>query len=247
MNRIGFSTGALARGDFRRGLNLQRRGDIKAVELSALREHELPGLLDSLDSLDLSDFDYISFHAPSRLEELNPAELVERLQRVAERGWPIIVHPDVLGDRVEAWRVLGDKLLLENMDIRKPICRTTAEMRPLFAQLPDARFCFDIGHARQIDPTMSVAVEMLLELGDKVAQVHISEVNWECKHRRISSVAAMAFQSVARWIPREAPVIIESVISESDIDHELGVVRQCLDPGAPIFRHRVPRKDPIVA
>jgi hypothetical protein len=46
MRPIGFSTGALAKGDFRRGLDLQRRSGISAIELSALRDHELPHLLE---------------------------------------------------------------------------------------------------------------------------------------------------------------------------------------------------------
>ena len=45
MPRIGFSTGALALGDFRKGIKLQRREDIQAIELSALREDELDGLI----------------------------------------------------------------------------------------------------------------------------------------------------------------------------------------------------------
>ena len=39
MRRIGFSTCALALGDFQRGVALQRRPDINAIELSALREN----------------------------------------------------------------------------------------------------------------------------------------------------------------------------------------------------------------
>ena len=65
---IGFSTGALAYADFRRGLEMARAPECTAVELSALRHAELYPLLDSLDSLDLAQFEYISIHAPSQFE-----------------------------------------------------------------------------------------------------------------------------------------------------------------------------------
>jgi hypothetical protein len=55
MRSIGFSTGALALGDFRRGLTLLAGRGVRAVELSALREAELPGLMAALDELDLRD------------------------------------------------------------------------------------------------------------------------------------------------------------------------------------------------
>ena len=55
MRPIGFSTGALAKGDFRRGLEILRRHKIEIVELSALRQPELEPLMSSLDDLDLAD------------------------------------------------------------------------------------------------------------------------------------------------------------------------------------------------
>ena len=66
MKPIGFSTGALAKGDFATGLEVQRYvARIDAVELSALRDYELPNLVDAIPNLDLHGFEYVSFHAPS--------------------------------------------------------------------------------------------------------------------------------------------------------------------------------------
>ena len=48
MRPIGFSTGALAYGDFRRGLDIVRENQLPVVELSALREPELEPLVASL-------------------------------------------------------------------------------------------------------------------------------------------------------------------------------------------------------
>ena len=114
------------------------------------------------------------------------------------------------------------------MDQRKPVCRTADEMRPFFASPPEAGFCFDIGHARQVDPTMSVAAELLQEFGERLTEVHISEVNEQCRHVPITRSTMRAFRFIAPFIPDDTPAIIESVISESEIDEELSIARQCL-------------------
>src|SRR5690349_21163634 len=59
MRPPGFSTGALAFADFRRGLALVRDHRLPAIELSALRVAELAPLLGALDELELDSFRYI--------------------------------------------------------------------------------------------------------------------------------------------------------------------------------------------
>jgi hypothetical protein len=65
MRPLGFSTGALALSDFKEALRILRDRPVSVVELSAIREHELIPLLRALDDLDLSQFQYVSIHAPS--------------------------------------------------------------------------------------------------------------------------------------------------------------------------------------
>src|SRR6185436_7951807 len=131
MRPIGFSTGALAKGDFARGLALQRDvARIDAVELSALRDHELPALVDAIPALDLGAFAYVSFHAPSKLQSLDEITVFELLRRLPE-SWPIIAHPEILRTPY-LWRSLGERLCLENMDNRKTTGRTVSELRALF-------------------------------------------------------------------------------------------------------------------
>jgi hypothetical protein len=74
MGLIGFSTGALACGDFLRALTMLRGKSVKAVELSALRMHELPKLAAACDSIDVSKYEYVSVHAPSRFSEAEEQE-----------------------------------------------------------------------------------------------------------------------------------------------------------------------------
>jgi hypothetical protein len=105
MRNIGFSTGALARGDFRAALQMLAGKDGSAVELSALRQEELAPLVGQLDHLDLGDFEYVSFHAPSSMEPAFEALASRLLEQAALRGWPIIVHPDAMHRRQE-WACL---------------------------------------------------------------------------------------------------------------------------------------------
>ena len=64
MRPMGFSTGALAQGDFHLALRMLADQPTTAVELSALRAHELLPLSQALPTLDLSRFAYVSVHAP---------------------------------------------------------------------------------------------------------------------------------------------------------------------------------------
>lgn len=221
---IGFSTGALALSDFHSGLAMNQAACLNAVELSALRETEVADLIASLDELPLQGLDYVSFHAPSTLQRSSERELIAQLQPVFDRGWPVIVHPDIMSD-LGIWASLGSRILVENMDQRKPIGRNTRELRQIFSRLPDARLCFDIAHARQVDPTMSVAVEILTEFGDRLAELHISEVDSASRHVAISQLAMRSYQRISSLIPDHIPVIIESMIRETEILSEVEAVR----------------------
>lgn len=226
MWRIGFSTGALAKSDFRLGIRLQERV-ANAIELSALREDELDELIGVLSTLDLSKFDYVSFHAPSRRVSLSESELVEKLLQVSYHIPSIVVHPDVI-EQVETWRPIEEFLVIENMDQRKPVGRTARELSGYFQKLPKARFCFDLGHARQIDPTLCIAIQLLRCYGDRLAQVHISEVDASSAHVAISSIARDAYRELAGLIPPRTPVIVESVVAQSAIKDELEMAKSSL-------------------
>jgi len=228
MRAIGFSTGALAKGDFVRGIELQRsHAGLKAIELSALRDHELGPLAGAVESLPLEGFDYVSLHAPSRLGSLSEDEVIAALSRVPPH-WPLVVHPEILVTP-EKWRSLGGRLCLENMDNRKTSGRTVAEMREWFTLLPEARFCLDLGHARQIDPTMTVALLLLSEFGERLSQLHVSEVGPGGEHLPIHALAALAFGRVVHRVPPDCAVIIESVVAAGRMSREIATVRQIFD------------------
>jgi hypothetical protein len=228
MQPLGFSTGALALSDFRRALRILQDQPVSVIELSAIREHELIPLLHSLDHLDLSQFSYVSVHAPSSFSPEAEIDIFRAIDGARDRGWPIVVHPDTLRD-FRLWRGLGELLCIENMDKRKPTGRTVRELEVLFNELPQASFCFDIGHARQVDTSMTEAYRMLKHFSSRLRQVHISEVNTLNKHDRLSLVSILGFQEVASLIPSSTPVIIESVITEDQIGAEICRVQSALN------------------
>ena len=100
------------------------------------------------------------------------------------------------------WACLGDCLCIENMDKRKPIGQTATDLARFFDLLPNASLCFDIGHARQIDPTMSEAWAILQRFRNRIKQLHVSEVNTQSKHDPISLESILAFRRCPTSCPR---------------------------------------------
>jgi len=141
------------------------------------------------------------------------------------------VHPDAMYQRQE-WARLGNHLCIENMDKRKPIGQTATDLAGIFEALPNASFCFDIGHARQVDPTMSEAAAILQCFSDRIKQLHVSEVNAQSKHDCLSLESTIAFQKVSHLIPVDAPTILESRVEESEINEEIQSALAALDPAA---------------
>lgn len=228
MRSVGFSTGALALDDFLSALDMLQGKGTDAIELSALRERELIPLVDALPSLDLRAFKHISFHVPSSMSAGFEAVATRKLQEVANRGWLIVVHPDVI-DRFDQWAAFGDRLCIENMDKRKPVGQTADQLESIFDKLPNASFCMDLGHARQVDPTMTEAFLILRRFRSKLKQLHISEVNSDSRHGELTLEACMAFRKIAEMIPNDIPAILESRVPSPDINREIKLVRLILD------------------
>lgn len=227
MRLIGFSTGALTRDDFRAALGILARKQVRAVELSALRQNELLPLVEELDRLDLRQFRYISFHAPSVMDPEFESVAIDALDQVALRQWPIILHPDAMYTPAK-WAHFADLLCIENMDKRKPIGQTASHLAEIFKLLPKACLCFDIGHARQVDPTMSEATAILQFCERRLRQVHISEVNSQSRHDALSFESVLAFRKVAHLIPESVPAIVESRVVEEEVEDEIQNVAKAL-------------------
>jgi hypothetical protein len=231
MRKVGFSSGAIAYGDFRAALATLKAIKFPCLELSALRVSELRPLIEALPLLDLSAYSYISFHAPSNFSREEEAWVADSLYTAIPKDWPIVIHPDTIFD-FALWTRFGARLAIENMDRRKPIGRTACELMDIFKLLPNASLCFDVGHARQCDTSMTEAFLILSRFVERLVQVHISEVNSASQHDPISHGAKLAFQQVAGLIPEYVPLIVESrVIATQILKEAEQAVESLIPPG----------------
>ncbi len=230
----GFSTGALARGDFQQAITLLEQSSANAIELSAIREDEVKNLINSIDSLNLQKFDYVSFHAPSKLYSISEEELINMLEPIVQRGWPIITHPDIMSN-YENWIKLGNCLCIENMDKRKNIGRTAFDLDQIFYKLPMASFCFDIAHARQVDPTMTEAYCMITKFKSRLREIHISTVNTQSKHEPLTYESLLSFRKLSEFIPDDIPLILESPVTPDRIELEMNLATSIL-----LQQHNIP-------
>lgn len=225
---VGFSTGALTRGDFLAALDMLASRRLDAVEISALRLQELPALVEALPALDLRPYKHVSVHAPSKFDPSEEARLVATLAAIAHRVHGIVVHAEALHD-VRRWRALGTKVLIENADIRKRVGRTAAEMSRILEELPEARVCFDLAHVHQIDFSLVEARRMLRAFGDRIGQIHISQLDNACHHEALTHAVGDQFRKIASLLP-ETAVIIESCVPAAAIDSQVELVRACMRP-----------------
>lgn len=179
-----------------------------AIELSALSESELPSLGSYLGNARSLPFRYVSIHGPSKQRRMDERKLVDELVDLARLADGVVMHPDTF-EQADLYRPLGQKLLIENMDARKPTGRTCEELATTFAALPEAGFCFDIAHAWSIDPTMAVAGELLDRFGSRLRHIHLSSLSNDLHHIPLTAEHEELFRPVlARCV--DVPWIFEA-------------------------------------
>lgn len=81
---------------------------------------------------------------------------------------------------------------------------------------------------------MTEASLLLRAFGDRLAEVHISEVNTASRHDPISLNAVTAFRTIAALIPEDIPIILEPLIDrrQSTVEAEVQRARDCFDIGS---------------
>jgi hypothetical protein len=208
---VGASTGFLVedRGDWPKLAERATALSPFTAELAALSETELPGLASYLmhDAGPLP-FHYLSVHAPSKHLRMSEAKLVDTLARLPARVDAIVVHPDVIDDPAE-YRRLGSRLVLENMDSRKAGGRTADELVPYFAALPAAGLCLDVAHARDVDPTLAGAHDLLDRYACRLRHLHVSSLDADGHHVSLRADDEEAFRPILRRC-RDVPWILEA-------------------------------------
>jgi len=154
-----------------------------------------------------------------------------RIAEVHDREIPLVAHPDIVYTPA-LWRLFGSALRLENMDLRKPLGQTVDDLAPLFATLPEARLCLDLAHARQVDPTLGEAERFLLSMAGRRAEIHLSHVDADSRHHRLTRDAVADYQDLAALVPGWVPVVLENPMGDAltvaDLEHEVDLARTAL-------------------
>ncbi len=179
-----------------------------AIELSAVSADELPGLLSYLHGAPRLPFLFISVHAPSKGFIGDEARLVEELGHVPPWVDAIVVHPDTISDRA-LYRRLGRRLVIENMDTRKQAGHTGKDLEAFFAELPEARLCLDFAHAKDVDPTLAVAADLLQRFASRLSHVHISSLDEDRHHITLTDEDQLLFRPFLDRC-RDVPWILEA-------------------------------------
>jgi hypothetical protein len=157
---------------------------------------------------------YLSLHLPYALDDGGEERLVGRLVALESRVAAVVQHPDVL-TAPAMLAPLGRRLVLENMDVRKP-GRDVAELEPYFRVLPEAGLCLDVAHAKTLDPELKLAHELLDAFGTRLRELHISGIDERGNHLPLDADAVDSFGDVLRRC-RRVPWILESLPVDAKI------------------------------
>lgn len=207
---VGCSTGYMieSRNDWPALIDAAAQASSFAVELSALSEDELPGLLRYVSTAPRPPFHFVSVHGPSKGRHMRDDQLATMLDQLPRWISSIVLHPDAIGDP-SPYAVLGRRLCIENMDARKDVGQTADDLRGLFDVLPRARLCFDIAHAKAVDPTMAVGRQILASHSGRLSHVHLSSLDDARKHVPLRPEDQVLFSELlARCI--DVPWILEA-------------------------------------
>jgi len=179
-----------------------------AIELSALSQEELPDLTTFLLSDPSMPFHYVGVHAPSKGLNGDERGRVRALTELPPRVRSIVVHPDTMED-LDAWSALGRRLVIENMDARRPSGQTADQLAGLFDALPLAGLCFDIAHAKHADPSLEGGRAILDRFSDRLRQVHLSSLDEDGHHVRLTDEDEELFTPLLERC-RDVPWILEA-------------------------------------
>ena len=64
----------------------------------------------------------------------------------------------------------------------------------------------------------------------RIRQLHVSEVNTESRHDRLSLESILTFQKVCQLVPPDVPMILESRVDQAEINEEIQSALAALNP-----------------
>jgi len=178
MTPIGFSTGCLHKAGMQanEAVRLYHCIGADAIELSFASSAELDAFsLTTTATKTLEQYKYVSIHAPWKARyDSSSYKTLDKLRYLYETtsASGIVLHPanDVDFQMIDRQ---GLPFLIENMDSRKKFGTTPEDFRKL---AEDYRFGFvlDLQHAYEHDPSMTLAMELINAMGDRLKHMHVS-------------------------------------------------------------------------
>ncbi len=220
---IGFSTGSLWHIYPRISKTIIR--ECKDMGCNAIEIHCLVEdlhLMDKLKPDDLKGFDFVAFHLPCGIEDL---DVLNVIQEVHDRlQFDIItIHPSEIGD----WNNLKSYSMpfsVENMDEGKKIGKTLESIRELVSY-NDYKVTLDINHCYVNDPTLKLAEDIWNEFEDRISHFHLS--GYIKIHDPLITTQQTSFIDFIK--NKDKPIIIESVCKDLDqAKKEFNFVTNCL-------------------
>ncbi len=184
----------------------------KLLEVSVMQDAELKALRSFLRSDHAPELlqlpAQLSLHAPSKNLDGFAFDRIIYLSEMPKEFAQIIVHPDVMGDP-QSWQMLGQRLVLENMDCRKNLGSTVEDLAAYFQILPKAKFCLDVAHVWSLDKTMQLGFELLEAFSNRLVEVHFSGIKESGSHCPLSKEQFATYQPLLEKV-RNTPWILES-------------------------------------
>jgi sugar phosphate isomerase/epimerase len=95
------------------------------------------------------------------------------------------------------------------MDTRKNAGHLADDLALLFDELPLAGLCLDVAHAKDVDPTMEVAFEILRRFSSRLSHVHVSSLDETQHHVPMTAEDETLFEAVLDRC-RDVPWILEA-------------------------------------
>ena len=238
--QLGFSTGCLYESGLheRKKLELVAAAGCKVVELGFVKLADFLGKqlaqFAVLTTADFAPFDYVSLHAP--IYAYGHDKQTERIFNLIRNfhisiGFLdlVIFRPDTVQD-FSVFENRGFPVAFENMDNRKPKCKTPPEMLDIFSQIEDARMVLDVNHAFTMDiddAECRLTSDFWQKLYPWIDQIHLSGYappehnHWPLFKTKQDFI----IRSIENFTK---PIIIESVLTPDELaqerDHVLSVI-----------------------
>lgn len=198
-------------------MDLYKSNKTNAIELN-IHNEELINYLINYD-LELSQFEFISLHAPD-LNFKNDDDarvLLSKLETITKKYKVsnIVFHPDKISNFDIFLEYPNLPISIENMDTQKKSWRTTEDIKKIFDKY-NFWLTIDLQHCFENDNTWKLALDFQEIFKDKIVEYHISW--WEEKFLHYPLFKTNQDSIIETLKYKNIPIIIESTF-ENIGDH----------------------------